>query len=137
MFKKEKTKSFANRTEEREEMLPIEHIFSASSGVRKVEKNDEKTIIFLYGEINASSSEECFNYISEKMDALATKNLDIDIEEVDYVSSAGLRIFQQIADKLKERQITFRVVNLTENVYRMFKMTGYSSMILLVPKIVE
>ena len=51
-------------------------------------------------------------------------DLVCDAQDLEYISSAGLRIFLMLAKKY----CNFRVTNATQNVYEVFDMTGFTKM---------
>lgn len=51
-------------------------------------------------------------------------DLVCDAQDLEYISSAGLRIFLMLAKKYR----SFRVVNANQNVYEVFDMTGFTKM---------
>ena len=51
-------------------------------------------------------------------------DLVCDAQDLEYISSAGLRIFLMLAKKYRN----FRVTNATQNVYEIFDMTGFTQM---------
>ena len=51
-------------------------------------------------------------------------DLVCDAQDLEYISSAGLRIFLMLAKKYRG----FRVTNATPNVYEVFDMTGFTKM---------
>lgn len=91
------------------------------------------TTVVLYGKIEVTTFEDCLKYLLDKLESVKTEEFHVDIEKIVYISSSGLRIFQELSKKAKEKNIVFKVVNVTENVYQMFKMTGYNASIKLVP----
>lgn len=50
------------------------------------------------------------------------------LENIVYVSSAGLRMFSAINNSLQESGIEYRLINLTKDILKLFQLTGYSSM---------
>ena len=53
--------------------------------------------------------------------------LILDLGELDYVSSAGLRVILSTAKKLKSNQGTLSLCNLQDMVSEVFKVAGFSS----------
>lgn len=51
-----------------------------------------------------------------------------DLQNIVYVSSAGLRMFSAINNVLQESGVEYRLKNLTKDILKMFQLTGYSSM---------
>ena len=51
-----------------------------------------------------------------------------DLNNIVYVSSAGLRMFSAINNELQEIGVEYKLINLTKDILKMFQLTGYSSM---------
>lgn len=57
------------------------------------------------------------------------KSVDIDLAQVEYVSSAGLRAFAVLSLAVKEAGGVLTLRNLQEDVKTVFDMTGFSAML--------
>jgi len=57
------------------------------------------------------------------------KSVDVDLAQVEYVSSAGLRAFAVVSLAVKEAGGTLTVRNMQEDVKTVFDMTGFSAML--------
>ena len=80
--------------------------------------------ISLEGELNSVNSESVGEEIDKIIEGKAFKSLVLDFDNVSYISSAGLRIVL----KLKQRYDDFSVINASLEVYDVFQMTGFTSM---------
>ena len=80
--------------------------------------------ISLEGELNSVNSESVGEEIDKIIEGKAFKSLVLDFDNVSYISSAGLRIIL----KLKQRYDDFSVINASLEVYDVFQMTGFTSM---------
>lgn len=86
--------------------------------------NENKVLrIFLEGEVNSYNSDN----ISKEIDEITTNQkfdkLILDFLKVSYISSAGLRVVLKLKQKYKE----FSVVETSLDVYDIFSMTGFTS----------
>ena len=54
--------------------------------------------------------------------------LIFDLDNVIYVSSAGLRMFSSLNTKLQDDGVGYQLINLMDEILKMFQLTGYSSM---------
>ncbi len=84
--------------------------------------------IFLDGKVDGNTSEN----IQEKVIGILDKEHDIvsfvfDMNEVSYVSSAGLRMFSAISNVCRQSGIEYRLIGLREDILRMFQLTGYAT----------
>lgn len=80
--------------------------------------------IFLEGNVDTSNAEA----VGAEIDTIRATNPDgnfvLDLENLKYISSAGLR---QIL-RLKKKEATFRIINCPSEVYEIFDMTGFAEM---------
>ena len=86
--------------------------------------NKDILTISLEGELNSVNAECVGEEIDKIIDGSSFKNLVLDFDKVSYISSAGLRIIL----KLKQRYDDFSVINASLEVYDVFQMTGFTSM---------
>ena len=86
----------------------------------------EKDVLTIYieGELNSVNSESVGEEIDKIIQDKTFKSLVLDFDRVSYISSAGLRIIL----KLKQRYDDFSVINASLEVYDVFQMTGFTSM---------
>ncbi len=80
--------------------------------------------ISIEGELNSVNSESVGEEIDKIIKDKSFKSLVLDFDKVSYISSAGLRIIL----KLKQRYDDFSVINASLEVYDVFQMTGFTSM---------
>lgn len=88
----------------------------------KLEK--DVLVISIEGELNSVNSESIGEEIDKIIASQSFKSLVLDFDKVSYISSAGLRIIL----KLKQRYDDFSVINASLEVYDVFQMTGFTSM---------
>lgn len=90
----------------------------------KDNKIDNKCLtIFLKGEINSLTAEEVENEIMSVIKPVEFDKLVLNLEDVTYVSSAGLRVVL----RLKQAYTNFSVEDATPSVYDVFQMTGFTN----------
>lgn len=88
--------------------------------------NENGTLtILLRGRIDSSNAETAEKEIAEIRAANTYDNLVLDADELEYISSAGLRIVL----RLKKSEPSFSVINTNSEVYEIFEMTGFTEMI--------
>ena len=90
----------------------------------KYDITNKTLTIYLEGEFNSNNSEEVSGEIDEIINKSDFEKLIIDLEEVTYISSAGLRVFL----KLKQRFNNCSIINASLEVYDVFQMTGFTDM---------
>ncbi len=85
-------------------------------------------IISLEGKMDAISAPAFEDQMGEWLEQGETSFI-INLGEVNYMSSAGLRSILIVAKKLKEQDGKLIFVNLREEVQKIFRISGFSSMI--------
>lgn len=80
--------------------------------------------IFLEGNVDTSNAEQ----VGQEIDTIRTQNPEgafvLDLENLKYISSAGLR---QIL-RLKKKEKDFKIINCASEIYEIFDMTGFAEM---------
>lgn len=93
------------------------------------DENDVK-IVYLEGEMDAVTSPQ----VLEELDQLrnnGAKKILLNLEKVDYVSSAGLRVFLATAQQLKSSGGDLRVCMLNEEIKEVFDISGFSTLLMV------
>ncbi len=90
-------------------------------------KDGDSSILKLSGEIDAYTAprlkEHLLNLIEEN------KEVQVDMQQVNYMDSTGLGVFISALKTSKEVDKTFKLINLQDNVYRLFNITGLNEVI--------
>ena len=87
-------------------------------------KNEVLTI-FLIGKINSSNSDEVEQEIDAILSGAQFKSIVFDLSELEYISSAGLRIILRI----KKQNDDTKIVNVSNDVYEIFDMVGFTNLL--------
>jgi len=85
---------------------------------------DNKLFIFLKGRVDSSNSEDIKAEIVDILDKETYEDLVLDIEDLEYISSAGLRVVLF----LRKGNPNFKIINASSEVFEIFEMTGFSEM---------
>ena len=104
----------------------VSHYPEEKTGMNVIkEQNGRQMILSLEGRIDSLTSPK----LSEEMMQILNNIDDIDelimdLQKVDYLSSAGFRVFLATNQKMEEdgKKVIFR--NISERIYNLFKMTG-------------
>ena len=80
--------------------------------------------IHFEGEFNSSNAHELHEQANAIIDSCKFENLVLDFDDVSFISSAGLRVVLS----LKQKHPNTSVVNTNLEVYDVFEMTGFTSM---------
>ncbi len=81
--------------------------------------------LFFKGDLNSSNSEQIEEEIEKILGANKFQSIVLDFAELRYISSAGLRIIL----KIKKEHDDTKVVKVNKDVYDIFEMVGFSSVI--------
>ena len=87
-----------------------------------VEKNGEDLKIIVEGRIDANTSNEFMNKINENL--TGAKNVVIDFEKVEYISSAGLRVLLS-TEKTMKGQGKLTLIHVNDVVMEVLNITGF------------
>jgi anti-sigma B factor antagonist len=88
--------------------------------------NDAKLSLELVGRLDTTTAPALENEINQSIDGV--KELEFDFEQLEYISSAGLRILLG-AQKTMNKQGTMVIRNVSEVVMEIFEMTGFSDIL--------
>ena len=90
-----------------------------------LKKEDKKLTIKLGGKLDTNTSPE----LDSKMNELeGIEEVIIDMKELDYISSAGLRVLLSM-QKVMNKQGKMTIINVCENVMDIFEVTGFSDIL--------
>lgn len=92
----------------------------------KIDKQGEVSIVTLRGKLDATTAQE----FEAALDKLIGKNevrILVDMAELEYISSAGLRVLLTAAKNLKKRAGIITVASLNEHVGQVFEISGFST----------
>ena len=89
---------------------------------------DGVVIVTISGKLSAATSEECAaaldEAIKEAEGIVQPPKLRLDLKEVSYLASAGLRALVATQKKITAKSGTLTIVNVIEEVYEIFEVTG-------------
>ena len=93
-----------------------------------VEKKSEgkNVTLVLSGRLDTSTAPELEAAVKASVEG--TENLIFDFEELDYISSAGLRVLLS-ALKMMSKQGSMKITNVSESVSEVFDITGFSDIL--------
>lgn len=87
--------------------------------------SDDKLTIELVGHIDANNAHQIERALDDVVDAAPCGTVELDCEQLTYLSSAGLRIVLRLAKRMQH----LSVINLQSEVYDVFEMTGLTEML--------
>ena len=94
----------------------------------EIKRNAEETIIKIVGRLDTTTAPALDKTINE--DIAGTKNLVLDVKELEYISSAGLRVLLG-AQKKMQKIGSMKVTNVREEVMEVFEMTGFADILVI------
>ncbi len=97
-----------------------------------IEKRLNEIIIFkLNGNLNSNTSPELEDKIFEAIKN-ESKNMILDFEDLDYISSAGLRVIMKTAKNLKQSEGMIVLCSMQDYVKEVFEIAGFDAYLTIV-----
>ena len=92
----------------------------------EIKKNAEETIIEIVGRLDTTTAPALDKTITE--DIKDNENLVLDMKDLEYISSAGLRVLLS-AQKKMQKIGSMKVINVCEEVMEVFEITGFADIL--------
>lgn len=92
----------------------------------EIKKNQEETIIEIVGRLDTITAPALEKTINENIEN--SKNIVIDVNGMEYISSAGLRVLLG-AQKKMQKFGSMKLINVCEDVMEIFEMTGFAEIL--------
>ncbi|MFD1335567.1 STAS domain-containing protein [Oceanobacillus iheyensis] len=92
------------------------------------EESNGQVVLKVAGEIDAYTAPK----LKETLLPLvkdSSNNIQVDLEEVNYMDSTGLGVFVSALKSSKESKSNFELINVQDRVYRIFEITGLDEII--------
>ncbi len=90
-------------------------------------ERDGSKIIAVTGRIDAVTSDDLSKWLEEEVTP-PESNVVLDCTEVDYVSSAGLRVILQLTKLAKQSGFVFSLCNPQDNLKEVLDISGFSAL---------
>ena len=100
------------------------------------EKQDDINIYKLSGRLDSNTSPDLEKRLDDALENGTTKMV-ADFENLDYISSAGLRVILKTSKALKRSQGTFVLCAMQDYVREIFEISGFDTFLPIVPSIEE
>ena len=84
-------------------------------------------VLKLVGRLDVKAAKEATEAFAEA--AATGKNVVLDMSELDYIASAGLRSLKRLNSDVRVNERTLTLRNVQENVMEVFEMTGFAAML--------
>jgi anti-anti-sigma factor len=98
------------------------------------ERRGDALIVTPLGRVDTNTCDEFQSFVFERLDA-GSKRLVIDMSSVDYISSAGLRVFLMAAKRLQENGGRLALSGLTRGVKQVFELAGLMTIFVVEPDV--
>ena len=85
-----------------------------------LKKDEDKLIMYLIGRLDTHTS----SMLEEEYNKLDEKNIVLDLKELDYVSSAGLRVLLTMQKEMNQKG-NLEIINVCDSVKDIFEVTGF------------
>ncbi len=93
----------------------------------KVKKAEDELTICLTGRVDTNTAPLLQDRVEKEM--IGMMNLTIDMEKVNYISSAGLRVLLSTEKKMEESGGSMRIIHVGETVKEIFQITGFDEIL--------
>ena len=93
--------------------------------INKIQNGTELTVE-LGGRLDTTTAPELEGVMKGSLDGVT--NLTLDMKELEYVSSAGLRVLLS-AQKTMNKQGEMKLINVSETIMEIFEVTGFSDIL--------
>ena len=94
----------------------------------EIKRNAEETIIEVAGRLDTITAPALDKAINEDIDG--TKNLVLDLKNLEYISSAWLRVLLS-AQKKMQRIGSMKVKNVGDSIMEVFEITGFADVLVI------
>ena len=89
---------------------------------------DERDLtVKVEGRIDTITSQELESILSKEMEDITS--LTLDFSNLEYISSAGLRVLIATQKKLNERDIPMTIANVNDTIREIFRMSGFDKIL--------
>ena len=92
----------------------------------KKELQDEKMVVAIEGRLDTTTAPELEEELKSSLEGV--KELELDLSELEYISSAGLR-FLLATQKVMQAQGAMKVTHVGDVVMEVFEVTGFSDIL--------
>lgn len=93
----------------------------------KIDKNDSTVNVSVSGRIDTTTAPQLEEAIIPEIEG--ANQVIIDFKELEYISSAGLRLLLMLQKKMNASGGTFKILNVNEFVMEVFEMTGFKDIL--------
>ena len=88
-------------------------------------KDGELIVVSVAGKLDSNTAPELEKEIDDILVTEKFNNLEINMQELTYLSSAGLRVLLGVQKKLNSIEVELVITNANENIRSVFEITGF------------
>lgn len=89
---------------------------------------NEIYIVDIVGNLDTNTAPDAENQLTQLMDQ-GVKKIVINFDKLDFITSAGLRVFLAASKRIKSEEGDIRICNLNETVQEVFDISGFSTIL--------
>lgn len=89
--------------------------------------NNQDLIMLIEGRVDTLTSEKLENEINKEINRV--DSLTLDFKELEYISSAGLRVLIATNKELNKREVPLIITNVNETIKEIFRMSGFDKIL--------
>ena len=94
----------------------------------EIKRNVEELVLQIVGRLDTTTAPALEKTIMENISEI--KNLILDFKELEYISSAGLRVLLSAQKKMQQIG-KMKVINVCEEVMEVFEITGFADILVI------
>ena len=94
----------------------------------EIKRNAEELVLQIVGRLDTTTAPALEKTIMENMNGI--KGLTLDFKELEYISSAGLRVLLSAQKKMQQIGV-MKVINVCEEVMEVFEITGFADILVI------
>ena len=95
----------------------------------KQKKENKKLTVYVSGRVDTTTAPELLEFLKAEMPN--TEELVLDLKDVDYISSAGLRVIL-FAQKTMNAQGSMVLTNVNNDIMETFELTGFTDILTII-----
>jgi anti-sigma B factor antagonist len=95
-----------------------------------IKEEEGKLIAVFNGRLDTLAAVQTAKDVQPLIDADNTE-IELDCQDLEYISSSGLRIFISILKSVKARKGTVVVKNINDEIKKVFEMTGFNKLFII------
>ena len=92
-----------------------------------IEKKAGEAVILLKGRLDTTTAPELEKYLEKELQNMT--EIVLDMEELEYISSAGLRVLLMAQKAMNQKNGTLKLIHVNEMIQEVFEITGFTDIL--------